>query len=605
MFGTGILRNSRQTGLMDYAIQVRKWLTPLPEELAIFHLTHQKARMAPWINRIFHALAYQRVILPEVESAATHERPNRRDPIPQATVLPGQITQPLSHSRTVRERPLAAPSPPVHRHPRSARRLVSAYFSYKLSHKLNSDWMSDCREHLNRVSTEEGLLFLLDNWLPTIATFQWSWVASGEELIKYEDLLKNDEAILERVLLTPSGCQSSARHSWKWSAQSVRVLDWRPKRGRETWAATSARALRVTGRITSPRASRPRSEADTDRSWSRPDTKKTNAGDACRRHRTQYPPFAESHAMLISHRKRFIYTKTVKTAARRSELLRAVLHARRRVELPRPPGICLRDRHHRHPLRRAAGTPGCDLVESHARPHNPGINWRDWNDYFKFCVVRNPFDAMVSAYRYFAATKQRAHGFRKVLVTMGAGFSPAQRDHDLKGKFERWLGTIQLPLDRNKYLIDGRYSMDHVIRYEALEAGIREVCQRLGVPFDAQRLPHLKNTKNRSGPSPRIIPMPVSRSSSGLSTSSWISLATSAVVADSRLEMELPILRRDLFEGLAMNRSRVEHRGMDIERIETVVLHEYVSVIEEDLVDPGRRPFDRQAAELVFLEIER
>ncbi len=42
---------------------------------------------------------------------------------------------------------------------------------------------------------------MLDNWLPNIAAFQWSWVASGEELIKYEELLANDEEILTRVLM--------------------------------------------------------------------------------------------------------------------------------------------------------------------------------------------------------------------------------------------------------------------------------------------------------------------------------------------------------------------------------------------------------------------
>src|SRR5690242_16979780 len=74
MFGTGILRNSRRTGLMDYATRARQWLKPTPNEIAIFHITHQKAG-SQWIHRIFHALCYDRMILPEVESAATHERP--------------------------------------------------------------------------------------------------------------------------------------------------------------------------------------------------------------------------------------------------------------------------------------------------------------------------------------------------------------------------------------------------------------------------------------------------------------------------------------------------------------------------------------------------
>jgi hypothetical protein len=201
MFGTGILRNSRHTGLMDYATEVRKWLKPEPDEITVLHITHQKAG-SQWIHRIFHALAYDRVILPEVELAATHERPIEGVQFLKRPVVPGKIYPTLYLTR---EQFAEARLPRHHRRfivirdPRDT--LVSAYFSYKLSHKLNSDWMHDCRIHLNRVSTEEGLLFILDNWLPSIATFQWSWVASGERLIKYEDLLKNDETILERVLL--------------------------------------------------------------------------------------------------------------------------------------------------------------------------------------------------------------------------------------------------------------------------------------------------------------------------------------------------------------------------------------------------------------------
>jgi hypothetical protein len=201
MFGTGILRNSRKTGLMDHATRFRQWLTPLPEELAIFHITHQKAG-SQWINRILHALCYSRLVLPEVESAPTHERPLEGVQFLNRPVRPGSIYPTLYLTR---EQFSSVRLPRHHRRfivirdPRDT--LVSAYFSYKVSHTLNSDWMSDCRIELNRMSKEDGLLLILDNWLPTIASFQWSWVASGEELIKYEDLLADDEAILERILL--------------------------------------------------------------------------------------------------------------------------------------------------------------------------------------------------------------------------------------------------------------------------------------------------------------------------------------------------------------------------------------------------------------------
>jgi hypothetical protein len=201
MFGTGLLRNPRRTGLVDHAVRVRQWLTPLPEEITVFHVTHQKAG-SQWINRIFHALCYDRLVLPEVESAPTHERPLEGVQFLRRPVVTGGIYPTLYLTREQFES-VALPRHHrkfvVIRDPRDT--LVSAYFSYKVSHTLNSDWMSGCREKLKVMSAEDGLILLLDNWLPTVATFQWSWVAAGVELIKYEDLLANDEAILDRVLL--------------------------------------------------------------------------------------------------------------------------------------------------------------------------------------------------------------------------------------------------------------------------------------------------------------------------------------------------------------------------------------------------------------------
>ena len=134
MFGTGILRNPRKTGLMDHAIRIRQWLTPLPEELAIFHITHQKAG-SQWINRILHALCYNRLVLPEVESVPTHERPLEGVQFLKKPVRPGSIYPTLYLTR---EEFNTVPLPRHHRRfivirdPRDT--MVSAYFSYKVSH---------------------------------------------------------------------------------------------------------------------------------------------------------------------------------------------------------------------------------------------------------------------------------------------------------------------------------------------------------------------------------------------------------------------------------------------------------------------------------------
>jgi Sulfotransferase family len=202
--------------------------------------------------------------------------------------------------------------------------------------------------------------------------------------------------------------------------------------------------------------------------------------------------------MLISHRKRFIYTKTVKTAGTS-------------VESYFEP-LCMRDgewsfSHARKEYVSEAGVVGIrtgeplEIQRALWWNHMPAQAIRAligdgvWNDYFKFCVVRNPFDAMVSAYRYFHATNERKRGLRRYLAVIGARVGPAREERDLKSKFEEWLRTTELPLDRNKYLMEGEYCMDFVIRYEALGDGVREVCRRLDYPFDPSRIPHLKNSE--------------------------------------------------------------------------------------------------------------
>jgi hypothetical protein len=208
--------------------------------------------------------------------------------------------------------------------------------------------------------------------------------------------------------------------------------------------------------------------------------------------------------MLISHRKRFIYTKTVKTAGTS-------------VESYFEP-YCMRDgewnfSHARSEYVSEAGIIGIRTGEpleiqgaiwwNHmpARTIRALIGESAWNDYFKFCVVRNPFDAMVSAYRFFWASKHstrpRATGY---LSRVTSAFSRPNGLAELRGSFENWLRSVQMPLDQNKYRMDGQLCVDAVIRYESLVDGIRDVCHRLDIPFHPERLPHLKKSEKSEFP---------------------------------------------------------------------------------------------------------
>jgi len=79
--------------------------------------------------------------------------------------------------------------------------LVSAYFSMKHSHPLLAPETARLREALNRLSLDDGMRLLMDDWLVPAAKIQQSWVESDEPLIRYEDLLEGDVEVLERVLI--------------------------------------------------------------------------------------------------------------------------------------------------------------------------------------------------------------------------------------------------------------------------------------------------------------------------------------------------------------------------------------------------------------------
>ena len=98
---------------------------------------------------------------------------------------------------------------------------------------------------------------------------------------------------------------------------------------------------------------------------------------------------------------------------------------------------------------------------------------REWDSYFKFAVVRNPWEVCASAYARAAALKR--HG--------GLGFSEYIASAEFAERRSR-AGEI--------YAIDGRIAVDRVIRYENLNAELEEVRVRLGLP-EPLALPHAKS----------------------------------------------------------------------------------------------------------------
>jgi len=182
--------------------------------------------------------------------------------------------------------------------------------------------------------------------------------------------------------------------------------------------------------------------------------------------------------MLVSHSKKFVFIKTSKTAGTS-------------VEMYFEP-YCLPDEstkitEDRDELICSAGIIGgrgngvCDNLHSHmpAKSIKELITDKQWDQYLKFTIVRNPFDRLVS--RYFFN--------RKVKDAINIG--------DWKRQYV--INDFRLFAQDSYYPLLGQITLgpnlvvDKVIRYESLQEGIAEVCELLNVEFDATKIPHLKS----------------------------------------------------------------------------------------------------------------
>lgn len=175
--------------------------------------------------------------------------------------------------------------------------------------------------------------------------------------------------------------------------------------------------------------------------------------------------------MLLSHLNRFIYTKTFKTAGTSVEIYfedacvspNSIVHSHEIEETVTPAGVI--------------GYRGVDVPGNTWYNHMSARIIRDhvgdivWNDYFKFCVVRNPFDKLVSFW-WFTMTQENRNYYKEAEFT------------DVRSHFSRWaVEHASDAVDRDKYMIDGNVCMDFFIRYESLLDGLQSVCQRIGYPF--------------------------------------------------------------------------------------------------------------------------
>ena len=173
--------------------------------------------------------------------------------------------------------------------------------------------------------------------------------------------------------------------------------------------------------------------------------------------------------MIISHKHKFIYFKSCKTAGTSIEVfLSAYLQ---------PNDIATR-------IREPVAT------WHKARPHNglknhttaidalTVIGANIFYNYYKFTSIRNPLDKMLSLYFW-----------RRSVHSLDYSFS----DWIMAYNFNDELPVFHEPF----YKINGKAVMDDYIRFESLEDDLERVCVVLGMEYRDEYLLHYKKTKRR------------------------------------------------------------------------------------------------------------
>jgi len=185
--------------------------------------------------------------------------------------------------------------------------------------------------------------------------------------------------------------------------------------------------------------------------------------------------------MIVSHKHKFIFLKTRKTAGTSIELALSRFCGEEDIITP----IGRTDRHRDTHSQRGAqnfrtapedGEPHGGEGEISYYNHMPAkrvralIGEKVWDGYFKFCFERNPWDKAISLYFWRARKQETRHpSLLEFLRSEKAG-------HEKQGGKSSRLSNFSI------YGVGGEVVVDHVGFYEDLDSELERIAERLDLP---------------------------------------------------------------------------------------------------------------------------
>lgn len=185
--------------------------------------------------------------------------------------------------------------------------------------------------------------------------------------------------------------------------------------------------------------------------------------------------------MLISHRHRFIFIKTVKTAGTSVEAFLEPLCT--------PPGHVVQ--HHTPTLISAEGVVARRGPEGIGPDHGfsnhmdaAAIRERcaEFDDYRRFTVVRDPYDRTVSWFHFRA---QQTDGAVGLSLAQAQELLAEGRQRALQQAFLRFVQEEGPPLEEHRLCIDGELAVQRWLRFESLVPDLQSLIADWQLPIRA------------------------------------------------------------------------------------------------------------------------
>ena len=118
----------------------------------------------------------------------------------------------------------------------------------------------------------------------------------------------------------------------------------------------------------------------------------------------------------------------------------------------------------------------------------------DIDNYYKFSIIRNPWDRAVSDYKYWTRPCSPFLDFLKSTtledyLLIRNGYEKINHLRDTTGRADHFYAQYSF------IETDGESQMNYIIRFENLQQDFNIVCNEIGLP--KQQLPHCKKTKRK------------------------------------------------------------------------------------------------------------